>query len=114
MQENLNGQPYSSVSGHSRLDGASLTEGISSARKCSSGVYYNTTQEDISTTNCFEMPAAGAQNLQVFAPAMSNGAKARLLVEENKQCFTHAYISDMAKVQDVLRKKCGDLFRIQV
>ena len=56
-----------------------------------------------------------AQRPRVIDQAQSTRALEQVIVEANKQCFTHAYISNMAKVQDVLKKKCGsDPFRIQV
>lgn len=61
------------------------------------------------------MPPTSGQKPQVIDQAQSTRALAQVIIEENKQCFTHAYISNMAKVEDVLKKKCGsDPFRIQV
>lgn len=61
------------------------------------------------------MPPTTAPGLQVIEQAQSTRALEQVIVEENKQCFTHAYISNMAKVEEVLKKKCGsDPFRIQV
>ncbi len=52
---------------------------------------------------------------QVIERPKGTRALAQVIIEENKQCFTHAYISDMDKVADVLKQKCGsDPFRIQV
>lgn len=58
------------------------------------------------------MPSPSAQ---VIEQARSTRQLLEVTTEENKQCFADAYISDIAKVKDVLKDKFGlDPFRIQV
>lgn len=60
----------------------------------------------------FEMAPTSAQ---IIENARSTHALFKVVVEKNKQCFKDAYISEVSKVEDVLKRKCGsDPFRIQV
>jgi len=52
---------------------------------------------------------------QIIEQTTSTRALLRVIKEEKEQCFRDAYISDMATVAKVLKRKCGeDPFRIQV
>ena len=52
---------------------------------------------------------------QVIEVTKTTRALVELVKEEEEQVFANAYISDMAKVQEMLKRKCGkDPFRIQV
>jgi RNA-binding protein YhbY len=58
------------------------------------------------------MASTGAQIIQ---QAKSARELIKVTVEENKQCFEDAYISDISKVVALLKQKCGsDPFYIQV